>query len=174
MENVAQAIRDFVNNSLGVNPIEMVIQIASTLLLFLVVKHFFWKNITDYLEKRQAAMTQEYDQAKLANEEAQTVKEQASSELHEIRTNAKNIVEEAKERGESERQVIVSKAKQEANKLIENAHIEINSEIEKARSNMNNEIVNVAALMAEKIIQKEIDMKAHKEIIDNVTKEVAN
>lgn len=174
MENVANAIREFVNDSLGVNPLEMVIQIASTLLLFLVVKFFFWNNITDYLEKRKHAMNEEYDQAKLANEDAQTLKVQADEELLEIRQSAKGLFDDAKGRGEQERKVIVEKAKQEANKLVENAHLEINSEIEKAKTSINDEIVSVATLMAEKIIKKEIDEKKHKDLINEVTKEVAS
>ena len=73
MENVAEVIQKFVESAIGVNAKEMAIQIASTLLLFLVVRYFFWSNITDYLEERKANMAKEYDDAKEANLEAQSV-----------------------------------------------------------------------------------------------------
>jgi len=153
---------------------QVFIQIISTVLLFLVVKYFFWNKVTDYLEGRKQVMSEEYDSAKQANQEAQLVKEQAESELLEIRQGAKGFYDEAKERGENERKEIVSKAKTDAKRLIDNAHREIDSEIEKAKASINDEIVSVATLMAEKIIKKEIDPKKHKQIIDEVTKEVAN
>lgn len=174
MDNVAQAIQEFVNNALGVNPIEMVIQIASTLLLFFIVKKYFWGNITEYLEKRKDAMNEEYDKAHLANTDAQNFKQMADGELQEIRENAKGLYDDAKNRGEEERKQIVLKAKKDATKLVDNAHLEITSEIEKAKKDINDEIVSVATLMAEKIIGKEIDENKHKELIKEISKEVIN
>ncbi len=174
MDQVAEAIKTFVDGAIGVSLKEMVIQIASTLLLFLVVRYFFWNNITDYLEKRKEHMAKEYDEANEANLEAQTLKELANSELSEIRVSAKDIINEAKERGEIERSSIVGKAKNEAVNVIENAQKEIESEIEKARSSINDEIVNVAVLMAEKVLEKEIDANKYKELLEEVNKEVIN
>lgn len=172
MDNVAEAIREFVNSSLGVNPLEMVIQIASTLVLFLVVKFFFWNHVTDFLEKRKEAMNEEYNKAQLASTNAEVLQKKAESELQEIRLSAKGLYDEAKERGEQERKNIVSKAKEEATRLVDNAHEEIEQELEKVKTDINNEIVTVATLMAEKIIQKEIDPKKHKDLIKDVTREV--
>lgn len=174
MDNVAQAIEEFVNNSLGVNPIEMVIQISSTIVLFLVVKFFFWNHVTEYLEKRKEAMNEEFTKAKAASEDASKLKEQADAQLHEIRQSAKGIYDEAKERGEQERKNIVLTAKQEAERMLENAQEEIENEVEKARTDINNEIVSVATLMAEKIIEKELDSSKQKELLKRVTKEVSN
>lgn len=172
MENVAEAIKVFIDGAIGVNPKEMIIQIASTLLLFLVVRYFFWNNITAYLEKRKNHMAQEYDEADEANLQAQSLKEKAVGELTEIRLSAKGIIDEAKDRGETERSQIVGNAKKEATVVMENAQKEIESEIEKARSSINDEIVSVAVLMAEKVIKKEIDESKHKELLEEVTKEV--
>ena len=174
MDNVAQAISDFVEGAIDVNIQEMFIQISATLLLFLVVRFFFWNNITDFLDRRKKAMADEIEEAELANTEAQSFKLEASTELNDVRVNAKGIFEDAKERGERERTDIIKKAKKEAGIVISNAQKEIDSEIEKARSNINEEIVSVAILMAEKVIKKEIDESKHKELINEVTKEVVS
>lgn len=168
----------FINNLFGGNgdfALQQVgIQIVSTVLLFLVVRFFFWNKVTDYLEARKEAMKQEYDEATKANQEAALYREEATKELNEIRVGAKDIYEEAKGRGEDERKRILEKAKYDADKLVENAHKEIDSQIEKARKDLNDEIVSVATLMAEKIIQKEIDEAKHKDLIKNITEEVVN
>lgn len=172
MEQVAQTINDFISGAIGLSLKEIIIQIAATILLFLVVRHFFWSNITDYLDERRNHMAKEYDEANEANLEAQSFKEIAVTELTEIRMNAKGIIDEAKDRGEVERVEIVSNAKNEAAMVMENAKKEINSEIEKARSSINDEIVSVAVLMAEKVIKKELDENKYKELLNDVNKEV--
>lgn len=174
---MGESIQAFVENALGitngvfgVNAKEMMIQIISTLLLFLVVRFFFWNKVTEYLESRKEAMRNEYSDAKEANEAAIEQRELAAGELQEIRVSAKGIFDEAKLRGETERKDILSKAKVSADKLVEEAHREISSNIEKARSNINDEIVSVATLMAGKIIKKEMNEQQHKDLIDEVTK----
>ena len=177
----AEKISNFVNDALGltdgafgVDGTEMLIQIGSTILLFLVVRFFFWNKVTDYLEGRKEAMKQEYLDAKNASLEAAKHKEEAETELIDIRKGAKGVFDEAKERGEVERKVILEKARGEATKLVSDAHIEIDSQVEKARSSINEEIVSVATLMAEKIIEKELDDKEHKDMIKKISKEVLN
>ncbi len=177
----ADNIKSFVEDALGitdgvfgVNATEMGIQIVSTILLFLVVRYFFWNKVTAYLEERKEAMRNEYDEAKQANTDAVLINEKAAKELNDIRLSAKDIVDEAKLRGEEGRKNIIIKAKDDANKLIDDAHKEINSQIEKARNNINDEIVSVATLMAEKIIKKELDEDKYKKLIKEVTKEVTS
>ena len=146
----------------------------STVLLFLVVRFFFWNKVTDYLEGRKEAMRKEYDDAKDANQDAALKREEAVKELHEIRLSSKGILDEARVRGTVERKEIIEKAKVDATKLVDDAHKEIESQIEKAKKDINDEIVSVATLMAEQIIKKEIDESKHKELINEISKEVAN
>lgn len=174
MDKVAESISSFIENAISVNPIEMLIQVLATLLLFLVVRYFFWENITGYLSNRKDLMNSEIEEAQNSNLEAQQLKEVAEIELQDVRNSAKTIIDEARDRGEQERTKIVGVAKVEATKVMTNAKKEIDSEIEKAKSSINDEIVSVATLMAEKIIKKEIDAEKHKDLINEVTKGVAN
>lgn len=153
---------------------QVIIQVVSTVLLFLVVRFFFWNKVTDYLEGRKEAMRKEYDDAIEANQEAALKREEAVKELNEIRLSSKGILDEARVRSNVERKEIIEKAKVDATKIVEDAHKEIASEIEKARKDINDEIVSVATLMAEEIIKKEIDESKHKELIKEISREVAN
>ena len=168
MDKVAQAISEFIENAINVNPVEMLIQVLATLLLFIVVRYFFWESITNYLQSRKDLMNSEINEAQEKNKEATVLKDQAAAELQQVREEAKSINDDAKNRGEEERSKIVTKAKGEADKVMKNAKSEIESEVEKARANINDEIVNVATLMAEKIIKKEIDSDKHKDLIKEV------
>jgi F-type H+-transporting ATPase subunit b len=174
MENVGEAIKHFIDGALGVNLMEMGIQIASTLLLFLVVKYFFWSNITEYLDKRKKGMEDEFTNARYANESAQTLKLEAEKAITDIRLEAKEIFEDAKSQGEIERSIIIGKAKKDAEYVMETAQNEINREIEKVKSDINDEIVNVAILMAEKVVNREIDREKHDELIREISNRVSN
>ena len=119
-------------------------------------------------------MQDEYDDAKKAKQDASLEFEKAEKELLEIRQSSKGILDEARARSLDERKDILAKAKTDATKLVDDAHQDIDSQIEKARKGINDEIVSVATLMAEKIIKKEIDETRHKELINEISKEVAN
>jgi F-type H+-transporting ATPase subunit b len=174
MVNVAGAIEEFVNQALGVNLIEMAVQIGSTIVLFLVVKFFFWNHVTDYLDKRKQEMKEEYETAARAKEEATSLKMEAEEELKEIRLTAKSIYEEAKERGEEERTRIVKEAKEHADRLLTQAHKEIEQEWENAKSDMQNEILEVASLLAQKALKQELDEVTQQRLISQISKEVGD
>lgn len=174
MDGVAQAIQEFINAALGISAMEMGIQIGATLLLFLVVRFFFWNHVTDFLEGRKEMMASEIKEAQDLKEEASEMKSNAQDELVKVRNNAREIIENSKQKGQQERAEIIAKTKEEASKLIDNAKKEINSEVRKARKQMNDEIVSVAVLMAEKIVKKELDEETYKSMISDATKEVAS
>ncbi len=174
MVNVAGAIEEFVNQALGVNLIEMAVQIGSTIVLFLVVKFFFWNHVTDYLDKRKQEMKEEYETAARAKEEATSLKMEAEEELKEIRLTAKSIYEEAKELGEEERTRIVKEAKEHADRLLTQAHKEIEQEWENAKSDMQNEILEVASLLAQKALKQELDEVTQQRLISQISKEVGD
>ncbi len=174
IQSFVQDALGITNGVFGVNGKEMLIQIISTLLLFLVIRFFFWNKVTDYLQARQEEMANEYEEAKKASEDAKSIRFDAEKELQDVRLNAKSILDDAKDRAEGERKVIVSKAKTEATKLVDDAQKEIDNNIQKARNSINEEIVSVATVMAEKIIKKEIDQNLHKDLLNEATNEVLN
>jgi F-type H+-transporting ATPase subunit b len=174
MDVVAKAIQEFIDAALGVSAKEMGIQIAATLLLFLVVRFFFWNHVTDFIEGRKKLISSEIKEAQHLKEEASEMKSNAQDELVKVRNNARDIIENAKQKGQQERTEIIAKAKEEASKMIDNAEKEIDGEVRKARKQMNDEIVSVAVLMAEKIVKKELDEQTYNDMIEEVTKGVAS
>lgn len=150
------------------------IQIVSTVLLFLVVRFFFWNKVTDYLESRKAQMSEAYDTAQAAQAAATKTHDDAKAELHRIRQEAKSMYDDAKERGEEERKKLIAEAKSDAARLIDNAKSDIQMEFEQARQSIKEEIVVVATQMAAKIIDKELDDKDYKHLIDDATDEVVD
>ncbi len=174
MANLAEAIQRLVDIALGIDAVEMVIQLVATILLILVVKHFFWEKITAFIEARREIMESELTEATERNEEARVLKEEAEESFDKVKLEAKQILEDAKTRGEDNRREIIAKAKDEATNIKKSAQKDLAQEIEVARSHMRNEIISVATLLAEKVIAKEIDEATYNRLIDETIKEVQN
>jgi len=169
LEKMVTAVEETVNQALGINLLDMIIQIAATIILILIVKKFFWGRITEFLDKRKAYMGTELSEAEKANEEAFNLKKTREKELKEIRKKSKDYFETAKTRGEEEKNRIINHAKKEAEVLMVNTQKEIEAEKKKAKQELKSEVVSIAALMTEKMINKKIDEKDFQNItVDNI------
>jgi F-type H+-transporting ATPase subunit b len=165
MDKIIAAVLEIIEGALGINLLDMIIQIAATLILVLIVKHFFWGRITDFLEKRKNIMDQEMDSAKKENIEAKLLKEKRETEYNELKLKSKDYLDTAKEKAEQERLRIIDKAKNNADQMMERAKKEIEAERIKAETSLQKETVTLAALMAEKIIRKELNDKDYQDLI---------
>jgi len=165
MDRIVEAVQEIIDGALGINLLDMIIQIAATLILVLIVKHFFWGRITDFLEKRKNIMDQEMDSAKKENIEAKLLKEKRETEYNELKLKSKDYLDTAKEKAEQERLRIIDKAKNNADQMMERAKKEIEAERIKAETSLQKETVTLAALMAEKIIRKELNDKDYQDLI---------
>ncbi len=156
-ERIYQAISDAIESAFGITLLDMLVQILATVILVIVVRFFLWDKVMAYLQRRREYVAGELESARQENENAQKLKEQTDREYAELKTKAKTIIETAKQKGEKEEQSIIDKAKAEARELRETTLKEIEAEKEKARLAMKDEVIEIAALMAEKIIDQEVD-----------------
>ncbi len=172
MIELARAIERLVDTALGIDLMEMVIQIIATILLILVVKFFFWEKVTAFIESRREIMDQELTEATEKHEEAKTLKKEAEETFEKVKLEAKQLLEDAKSRGEDSRREIIAKAKDEATNIRKSAQKDLDQEIELAKGHIRNEIIEVASMLAEKVIAKEIDEATYERLIDESIKAV--
>ena len=112
------------------------------------------KRIADGLaaaEKGKAALVEAERKGESAMKEA---REKASGVLGESEKRGHQIVEEAKEA-----------AKAEADRIIAGAREQIASELAKAKTELREQVAALAVAGAEKILQREVDAKAHSEML---------
>lgn len=172
MDKFLEKIPEFVEQGLGIDVGSIGIQLIATIILFAVVLKFLWKPMTDLLEERKEIISNDLEEAKNANTNAQKIKVDLEEKLAEAKNEAKNIIEASRVRGENEKTRIVAEAEQEASNRLSKATEDISLEYQKARDNIANEIVEVAFQVAEKIIDKEIDSSKHEEVVTGFLKEV--
>lgn len=179
MDEILNKIAEAVNSCLG--PLtnmqitgsdvrDLLIQLFATIILFIVVRFFLWKPITNILEKRREAMDSALEQAKNSKESAKLLEEELATELANAKASVRDILAKAEKDGNMRRELIISEAKQEAKNRLENLELELEQEKNSMQKQIRQEIVDIAFTAAEKIVAKEIDQDKYMDVVDEILK----
>ena len=133
---------------------------------------FIWPPIVEALEERQkqiedglAAADRGQEKLAAAETEAETIvadaRRQATSILDQANARANEIVADGKAGGEKERE-----------RQIAAAQAEIEQETNRAREELRGQVSAIAMAGAEKILNREIDSKAHDDILGKLAEEL--
>ena len=139
---------------------------GSFLLLIFLVKKYAWGNITSVLDERAEKISSDIDGAEEARKKAEELASKREAELAGSRTEAKTIIENAKGTAEKSKADILAEAKLEAGRLKEKANQEIAQNKAEALQSVKGEVADLTISLAGKIISKNLDSHAHKELID--------
>ena len=139
---------------------------GSFLLLIFLVKKYAWGNISSILDERAEKISSDIDGAEEARKKAEELASKREAELAGSRTEAKTIIENAKETAEKSKADILAEAKLEAGRLKEKANQEIAQNKAEALQSVKGDVADLTISLAEKIISKNLDSQAHKELID--------
>ena len=133
---------------------------------------FIWPPILNALEERQQQIEEglaaaDKSQEKLVEAQAQAdeivgeARQQATGILDQAHARANEIVADGKDDGVKERERQLSAAK-----------AEIEQEANKAREELRGQVSAIAIASAEKILNREIDGKAHEDILGKLAQEI--
>lgn len=64
LQRMMEAVSEAIENALGASLSDMLIQISATLILVLIIRHYFWDNVKDFIRKRKELMEEEFSSAK--------------------------------------------------------------------------------------------------------------
>ena len=139
---------------------------GSFLLLIFLVKKYAWGNITSVLDERAEKISSDIDGAEEARKKAEELASKREAELAGSRTEAKTIIENAKGTAEKSKADILAEAKLEAGSLKEKANQEIAQNKAEALQSVKGDVADLTISLAEKILSKNLDSQAQKELID--------
>ncbi|MBQ4343324.1 MAG: F0F1 ATP synthase subunit B [Erysipelotrichaceae bacterium] len=154
------------------NPMTMLTQLCSTLVLFLFVKKFLWTSVTNFLNRRSEAMQQDLKDSAEAKKEAEADREAARAEVRQARETSRKILERVKDESEALKTSILTQAKKEAELKMEAAEREIEAQKKQAHDEMVHEMVSVAMAAAEKLINEKADAQDDARIIEEYVRDV--
>ena len=155
---------------------EFVFQLVNTFLVFFLLKKLLFKPVLGIIEAREKDIKEDIRenlaQGERAKKEGLSLKSEYEEKLNSAKEQGQEIIKQATLRAEQKENEIIAAAKQEASQLKEKASKDVEQERQKGMNEIKNEISNIAILAASKVIEKDIDSKKHKELIDNFIKEV--
>jgi F-type H+-transporting ATPase subunit b len=119
------------------------------------------KTIADGLAAAERGQHEQELAEKAAEKHIKAAKGQAAEILSQAQKRATEIVEEAK-----------GDARQEADGIKKAATAEIDQEVNRAKEHLRQQVVSIAMAGAEKVLKREIDEKAHGEIVDDLIAQI--
>ena len=157
---------------ISINIWQTVISLINLLLIFLILKKFFYKPVQKVLSERRALLDKQYSDAKKAQDEAMASKAEWEEIMQSADEEAESILKEATVRADRRSEKIVEEAKEKADVIVRTAQAEAALERKKAREGIKREIVDVSSCLSEKILEREIKTSDHKRIIDSFISEI--
>ena len=145
----------------------------TVLVLYLILKHFFFEKVHKFMEARKAAVQDNLDRAKATVEEAQALLSEYQATLSNAEEEKRAIIKEAKAEADRRADAIVGEAKIQAQRIVSEAHENMRAEEEKAVVQLKKEVSSLAVLAAERIMQRELDEKSQQALVDQVLEEAA-
>jgi F-type H+-transporting ATPase subunit b len=133
---------------------------------------FIWPLIIEMMEERQTQIAEGLAAADKGNRALEEAEVEKSSILDEARGQAREIIDQANNRGSS----IVDEARAEAgsekDRILVSAQAEVEQEANRAREELRSQVGAIAVSGAEKILRREIDANAHKDLLDKLAAEI--
>lgn len=153
-------------DKLDVALLTLIAQLLATTILFLVVRFKFWHIVTNIIESRQNAVQESLDKAEAAKVSVEQAQIVARDEINNARVTANNIIQQARVVSEAEKEKMVQEAKEQIEAEKAKALNEISQNEKELRKNIQQEIVEVAYMLADKMVNKQMDEKANQAVVD--------
>lgn len=153
------------------NPVTMLVQLCSTLVLFLLMKKFLWASIKEYLGKRSEKMQSDLIESEKAKQDAFSDRQRALTQLNEASQKSEEIVKAAVKQAKDEKASILAQADKEAAAARKKAHDQIEAERQEMYEDMKREMIEVALAAAGKLLGEKNPEELDRDAIDAFVKE---
>lgn len=160
-----------VQGSLFPNLLTMVIQLLSTLVIFLACKKLLWKPVRKIIAARQDKMQESLDNAFKQNEEAKKNLEDSKAELEKAKASSKEIIDAARVEATSLKNELVNQAKRDAQIKLDAAENKITQRKSEIENEIHDEIVDVAMAAVEKLLEEKATSKDDEKLLNKYIEE---
>lgn len=157
---------------ISINLWDILVSLANLVILFLLVKKFLYKPVKKMLETRQATIEGDYAKANEAKEQALADKAAYEEKLSEAKAEADGVIQSAVSIAKARENEILAEAKEKADAILRKANDDAALELKKAEKSIKDEIVVVSTLLAEKLLERELNEKDNKELVNSFIAEI--
>jgi F-type H+-transporting ATPase subunit b len=152
--------------------VTLVVQGVAFFLVVWLVMHFGWPAFMQAIDARQKKIAEGLAAANQGQKDLDEAKVRAQAIIREAREKAAQIVDQANKRAGEIVEEAKSAAVTEGARLVAHAHDEISLEVTRAREGLRKQVADLAVRGASRLLAREIDPKAHADILDKLELEI--
>ena len=149
--------------------------LAQTIMFALFVwfcMKFIWNPIIAALDQRKKQIADGLADAERAKHDLELAAKRSADMLREAKEKVGEIVASGEKRASEIIEAAKEQAKAEGDRIISGAKAEIDQEVFRAREQLRTEVSAIALAGASKILGREIDAKAHNDLLDKMVSEI--
>jgi F-type H+-transporting ATPase subunit b len=149
--------------------------LAQTIMFALFVwfcMKFVWPPIMAALEQRKKLIADGLADAERAKHDLELAAKRSAEILREAKEKVGEIVNNGEKRASEIIEAAKSQAKVEGDRIIAGAKAEIDQEVFRAKEQLRTQVSAIALAGASKILGREIDAKAHSDLLDKLVAEI--
>ena len=140
----------------------------TVIVLFLVLKKFFFEKVKNFMETRSNSIQDAFDSAEAVNRRADEKMQNYTKRIANVEAEGREIIRDAKIKADAQAREIIEDANKQATEIMNKAEKNIEREKKKAMEEMRKEVAALAMLAAERIVEREIQNIGQDEIVDEV------
>ena len=148
------------------------IQTIVFVILGWITMRFIWPPLIKAIEERQRKIADGLASSEKAEKSLAEAKASATDIIKEARVQANKIVEQANRRSNELVEEARGTAISEGQRLLADARSEVTLESNRAREQLRREVALIAVAGAGKLLGREIDAKAHADLLDKLALEI--
>ena len=145
--------------------------VSFALFIWFTVK-FVWPPMLRAIEARQKTIADGLAAAEQGRRSLETSTRQAEDAVRQARERAAEIIAQAEKRAAQMIDEARNAAKEEGNREKAAAKAEIEQAVTRAREQLRDRVASLAVAGAEKILRREVDAKAHAELLDAIKRDL--
>ena len=159
---------------ISVNIWQTLVSLLNLLILFLLFKKFLFKPVNNMLEKRQSEIDEKYAAADEAKRVAEDDRLLWDEKIGTVKAETETMIKNAQDSAKRQSETILLKAKEQAEGIIHQAENAAQLEMKKAEDSIKKEIVEVSTVLANKILEREINTSDHRSLIDSFIEKIGD
>ena len=170
----ATGMLDKFESFVGVNLWTMIFAWINLLILYLFLKKLLFKPLKDMIDSRQKEIDDMYSDAEESRSTADVLKAEYEEKIAKANEESEQILKNAVRRAQLKEEEILKEANVEASRVLERAEEQIALEKKQALNEIKNEVSAMAIGIASAVIERDVDEREHRELIDDFINNIGN
>jgi F-type H+-transporting ATPase subunit b len=155
------------------NPnLTMIAQAVSFAIFIWITVKFVWPPILRAIEARQKTIADGLAEAERGRSSLADAHKQTEALLRDARERAHELVTQAEQAANQRIEESKSQAKTEGDRIVAAAKAQIDQEVQAARQQLREQVAALAVSGAEKILRREVDARAHAEMLERLKAQI--